>query len=177
MAYIAKELGLCFEADVWKAKEMTLSANIEKHLWNDKMKAYADANRFTHEVSDVLTPASFMPLYIQTASIERAEYMGALAKDKNKFYPGMPTVAYDNPQYSKDYWRGPTWLNVAYFAAKGLKNYGFDDVADGIKETVLSWVEKDNGVTYENYNANGIGMGAVPFSWSATFVIEFILNF
>ena len=57
------------------------------------------------------------------------------------------------------------------------ENYGFDDVADGIKETVLSWIENDNGVTYENYNANGIGMGAVPFSWSATFVIEFILNF
>ena len=52
---------------------------------------------------------------------------------KNNFKEKMPTVSFDNPEYSTDYWRGPTWLNVAYFAAKGLKNYGFE-VADKIKE-------------------------------------------
>lgn len=118
-----------------------------------------------------------MPMFIKTASKKRAEYMYILAKDKNKFFPGMPTVTYDNPEYSNAYWRGPTWLNVAYFAAKGLNNYGYNAVASDIKETILSWVENANGITYENYNLNGEGIGAVPFSWSAVFVIEFILNF
>lgn len=52
---------------------------------------------------------------------------------RNKFYPGMPIVTYDDPEYSQKYWRGNTWLNVAYFAAKGLKNHGFKEIADGIK--------------------------------------------
>ena len=50
----------------------------------------------------------------------------------------MPTVSYDNPNYSTNYWRGPTWLNVAYFAAKGLKNYHFDDTADKIRIPFLN---------------------------------------
>lgn len=177
MSFMAGELNLNDEAIIWDIKEKTLIDNIENNLWNENLKSYVDVNRFTREQSDVLTPASFMPLYIRTATWQRADCMHKLGSDKNKFFPGMPTVAYDNIEYSTDYWRGPTWLNVAYFAAKGLKNYGYDTTADDIKETILSWVEKDNGITHENYTLNGEGMGAVPFSWSSVFVIEFILNF
>ena len=64
--------------------------------------------------------------------------MARLAADRKKFYPGMPTVTYDCPAYSTDYWRGQTWLNVAFFAVKGLENYGFTDVAGEIREFLLS---------------------------------------
>lgn len=127
------------------------------------------------EFSDVLSPASFMPLFIKTASCERAKLANDVAAEK--FLPGMPTVSYDNPNFCNNYWRGPTWLNVAYFAAKGLKNYGFD-TADTIKNTILTWVENDGECIHENYNAlTGEGLCAEKFSWSAVFVIEFILNF
>jgi putative isomerase len=78
-----------------------------------------------------------MPLFIATASAERAASMNRIARDTNKFYPGMPTVSYDCEGYDNNYWRGPTWLNVAFFAVKGLYDYGFTDTATEIKEFLL----------------------------------------
>ena len=89
----------------------------------------------------------------------------------------MPTVSFDNPSYSNDYWRGPTWLNVAYFAAVGLKNYNFD-VADKIKENILDMCYKEKNGIFENYDSiTGKGLYCGHFSWSCVFIIEFILNF
>ena len=175
---MARALGYEADAMFYEKKEKTLIENINKYLWNDEIKAYVDTNRFTGEPSNVMTPASFTPLYIEIATQERAEYMSQFARDKNKFYPGMPTVAYDDPEYSQKYWRGNTWLNVAYFAAKGLKNYGFDKIADGIRDTILTWVENDGECIHENYNSTtGEGLFCSKFSWSCVFVMEFILNF
>ena len=145
-------------------------------LWNEELNCYTDRNFETDALSEVLSPASFMPLYTGIASKEHAQATERVAKEK--FGYGMPTVSYYNPEYSADYWRGPTWLNVAYFAAKGLKNYGFDETADRIKETILGWVENDGDKIHENYNSKtGEGLCAEYFSWSAVFVMEFILNF
>ena len=85
-----------------------------------------------------------MPLYIGIASREQAEAMRIVAEER--FKGKMPTVSFDNPMYSNDYWRGPTWLNVAYFAAKGLKNYGFA-VADTIKESILNMCFADKAAS------------------------------
>lgn len=174
MEYIASELSE--DGSVWKSKAEKLSKDIEENLWNDKLGCYTERNYVTGEFSDVLSPASFMPLYIEVASQEHA--MQAEKAAVEKFGYGMPTVSYDNPNYSRDYWRGPTWLNVAYFAAKGLKNYGFSDTADKIKQTILGWVENNGDKIHENYDSKtGEGLCAEYFSWSAVFVIEFILNF
>lgn len=121
-----------------------------------------------------------MPLFAEIATKEQAVAMKNIAI--KHFMPGMPTVAYTNNEYddqSEDaYWRGPCWLNVAYFAAKGLKKYGFDEVADKIKETILMWVANDGESIHENYNATtGKGLRSDHFSWSCVFVHEFIENF
>lgn len=177
MKFFAEELELTEDAKKWNRKEKDLEKLIEEKMWSDEKQYYADVNRFTFEISNVLTPASFMPLYIGTASQERAAAMNVLVKNKNKFDCKMPTVTYDNPGFSEEYWRGPTWLNVAYFAAKGLKNYGFDS-ADKIKNTILMWCSEDKRGIFENYNSiTGRGMYYESFSWSAAFIIEFILNF
>ncbi len=67
---------------------------------------------------------------------------------------------------------------MARFAAKGLKDYGYYKTAEGILGTILSWVEHDGEYIHENYNSiTGEGLYNPKFSWSAVFVIEFILNF
>lgn len=172
--FIAKELGI--ENTDYLEKADNLAESIETMLWNEKLNCYTDRNFETGTFSEVLSPASFMPLYIGIASKEHADIVAQTAK--TGFGYGMPTVAYDNPEYSANYWRGPTWLNVAYFAAKGLKDYGFTEISDKIKETILHWVKKDGNKIHENYNSKtGEGLGVEYFSWSAVFVMEFILNF
>ena len=174
LLFIASELGLKEDCKKWDEKAERLSKLINEKMWDSEHCYYADTNIITGEVSNILSPASFMPLYIEIASNEQADYMKKVAE--NKFKRKMPTVSFDNPEYSNDYWRGPTWLNVAYFAAKGLKNYGFD-VADDIKESILNMCFNDKGGIYENYDSiTGKGLCCGHFSWSCVFILEFILN-
>lgn len=176
MAEAAEVLGK--ERKDWDEKAAALAGRIEAELFDPAQGAYADRNRKTGAFVSVLSPASFMPLYIGIASPERAEAMARLASDPKKFYPGMPTVTYDCPAYSTEYWRGQTWLNVAFFAYKGLCNYGFTKVAEEIREFLLSMVYDglDRGIS-ENYDTiRRTGGFNESFSWSAAFVIEFILD-
>ena len=178
LAYFACEIGE--DENQWQQKAEELKENIERKLWNAKMSAYADYNFVTSEFSDVLSPASFMPMFVGIASTEHGQAMDKVARDC--FLPGMPSVAYNHKDYDDKndnaYWRGPTWLNVAYFAAKGLKNYGYIKTAEEIRDTVLNWVYKSGDYIYENYNATtGKGLSYNNFSWSCVFVREFINNF
>lgn len=176
LQFLARELGEENRAAEFSAKEQTLTRLINERLWSEELGAYTDTNRFNGKHSDVLSPASFMPLYIGIAPRDRAERLNQLAGDPEKFYPGMPTVAYDHPQYSRGYWRGTTWLNVAYFAAMGLKNYGFP-VAEDIRRRILEFVRQNPDAIYENYDSRtGEGLHNAHFSWSACFTIEFLLE-
>lgn len=176
LKFMSQELHNFEKTSEWDDKAKELEQLINEKLFNDEINSYSDTNRFNGKKSNVLTPASFMPLYIGIAPKKYAEFMKSHAENKDEFYPGMPSVSYNNPEYSRGYWRGPTWLNVAYFAAKGLKNYGFD-VADDIKEKILQMVEKNPDAIYENYDSiTDEGLNAKNFAWSACFIIEFILN-
>ncbi len=174
LSFIAKELGYESDVNKWNGKEAELISLINREMWDPPKGYYADVNKYTKESSDVLSPASFMPLYISIASEEQAKAMNKIARER--FKCKMPTVSFDNSEYSNDYWRGPTWLNVAYFAAKGLKNYGLE-TADEIRESILNMCYEDKRGIFENYDSvTGKGLCCDHFSWSCVFVIEFILN-
>lgn len=174
LKYIAKELGLKSEATEWGNREKELSFLIVERAFDKQNGYFADVNKYTGEISNVLSPASFMPLYIKIATKDQADAMNKIAMEK--FGSRMPTVPFDHKEYSNDYWRGPTWLNVAYFAGKGLKNYGYS-VADEIKEWILNACHQEKEGIYENYDSiTGKGLCCDHFSWSSVFIIEFILN-
>ena len=175
LSYLATELGLTADAQRWENAGIALQQRINKVMWDEHLGGYFDTDRFTGKASGVFSPASFMPLYIGIASPEQAQQLCTVAE--TVFGGNMPTVPIEHPSYSNDYWRGPSWINVAYFAAKGLKNYGFA-VADTIKENILNICHREESGIYENYDAiTGKGLYCDHFSWSAVFVNEFILNF
>ena len=174
LAKMAEELGE--DGKLWQEKEKALIASVEERLWDENQQAYVDRNRKTMAFSTVLTPCSFLPLYVGFAAEERAAAMHRIAVEQ--FMPGMPTVSYRNPEYSDGYWRGRCWLNMAYFALKGQKNYGYEETANTMRETILDWAYSDGDCIHENYNATtGKGMGVAHFLWSAVFVRERIENF
>lgn len=160
----------------WKKKEIFLTEKIQELFYNEEKGIYTDIFKEDNTFSDVYSPASFMPLFIGISSMSQAKRVAEFAK--KHFYPAMPTVAYDDPAYVGDYWRGHTWLNVAYFAIKGLKQYGFDELADEMRNTLLNFADKNEDGIYEKYDADtGEGKGCPCFSWSSAFIIEFIFNF
>ena len=76
--------------------------------------------------------------------------MAEIAKEHEM--PGWPRVSYKDPNFDPTgYWRGRTWLNIAYFALKGLKNYGFTELAEEGRATILNFVRKTPGFICENY--------------------------
>ena len=68
-------------------------------------------------------------------------------------------------------------MNVAFFAIKGLADYGFSDTATEMKEYFLDMVYDNLPNIWENYDSKvRVGKYCQSFSWSAAFIIEFILQ-
>lgn len=178
LAYIASRLGKHDEQKSWEEKATALAKQINDRLWDDKIGAYVDRDRFTHANGPALSPAAFMPLFVHIAPPDRAARLAKLAADPTKFYPGMPTAAYDTPGFEPHgYWRGSAWLNTSFFAIKGLKDYGFTDLASKMRSTLLGWVEKNKDTIYEYYDSkNGEGAGAKAYGWSSTFILSFVFD-
>lgn len=178
LAYMADRLSKPAEKRKWLDEAESLGKRIDDTLWNDAEGAFMDRDRASRKFNGILTPASFMPLYVKVASPEHAAAMHRLAKDPKKFFPGFPSVAYDDPNYkSEAYWRGPAWANVSYMALKGLKRYGYDDTAEACREQLLAWCDKNRDHLWEYYDSrSGAGKGAPQYGWTAAFVIEFISN-
>lgn len=160
----------------WKRKEKSLIEKIESFLWNEEAACYQDREIESGKFNGNITPCSFMPLFIGTASPERAAAMAKIAEEHEN--PGWPSVSYKDPAFDpKGYWRGRTWLNIAYFALKGLKNYGFHELAENGRQTIFDFVRKTPGFICENYDpVTGEPLGCSHFGWSSAFLIEFILN-
>lgn len=175
LAAMARYLG--FNDSQWIEKRDTLKALIETLLWNEEMGSYLDYDFKTEKHMSILSPACFLPLFAGFAPRDRAEKMDIIAKEH--FMPCMPMVAFDSPEFNvMAYCCGACWLHQAYMAAKGLKDYGFNDTADTIKNTILDWVYNDGDQIHESYNSlTGEGKCNPYFSWSCVFVREFILNF
>ena len=73
--------------------------------------------------------------------------------------------------------RTPAWLNISYFALKGLQEYGCVELSGTMRARLLEWVAKDPSTLWEYYDSKtGEGAGAKGFGWSSAFVISFILD-
>jgi putative isomerase len=166
------------DAQRWRTKGKDLAAEINERLFDSKTGAYLDRCRGTGQFSTVLTPASFLPLFVGIADSAKANAMAKLATNPRKLFPGMPTVAYDDPRYeSRGYWRGPSWPETTYFAAKGLKFYRHDQTAEALRENLLNWCANNPDALYEYYDSkSGKGLGEPQLACTGAFLIEFVLN-
>jgi hypothetical protein len=94
----------------------------------------------------------------------------------NKFWDGvpLPSVALDDPSHTsrEDFWglrrlwRGPSWVNAAWFVWIGLNRLGYHDVAAEMRDRLITVVLREG--LWEYYEARtGNGMGASDFGWSS----------
>jgi len=178
MERMARWLALEEDIQRWQSRREALARQINQRLFDPKSGAYLDRRRDTGQFSDALTPASFLPLFAGVADATKAGAMAKLAADPKKLFPGMPTVAYDHPRYeSGGYWRGPSWPETTYFAAKGLKFCGYKETAEALRQNLLNWCAVNRDGLYEYYDSkSGKGLGEAQLACTGAFLIEFILN-
>ena len=117
---------------------------------------------------------AYTPLWTEVATADQVKAMLPLLTDTAKFstYIPFPTVAADNPKYNpRGYWRGPIWLDQTYFAIRGLRNYGYNKMADEYTLQVFDRLQglKEGAPIHENYGTHtGELLKAPHFSWSSS---------
>jgi len=123
-------------------------------------------------------------LWANAATQVQAEAVKNRMMNPEKFFTKVPfqTMSADHEKFNplKGYWRGPNWLDQAYFGVKGLRNYGFDHEADKATLQILKGAEGllEKGPSIrENYHPiTGKGLNAENFSWSAAHVLMLLIE-
>ena len=123
-------------------------------------------------------------LWANAATQEQAEAVRNKMMNPKKFYTEVPfqTMSADHEKFNplKGYWRGPNWLDQAYFGVKSLRNYGFHEDADKATIQILKGAEgvlgKGKSIRENYHPLTGEGLNAQNFSWSAAHIIMLLQN-
>jgi glycogen debranching enzyme len=85
---------------------------------------------------------------------------------------GVRSLDRDHPELRpRNYWRGPVWVNITWFAAEGLALQGEDEAAATLRERMLEAV--DAGGMREYFTSDsGAGLGAQDFAWTAALTLR-----
>ena len=126
----------------------------------------------------------FTPLWAGAATQEQAEAVVATLNNSEHFKTNVPfpTVSKLEPKFDPNgYWRGPVWLDQAYFILQGLRRSHFDDLAEKLQQQLFDSVpslrEGNQLKLFEYYNPNdGNGIGAKDFGWTAASALLMVTN-
>lgn len=151
---IGKEIGK--KDKMLKNTAEGIAGKIENYLWNKKEEFFFD-RYFNGRFSIFKTVCGFLPLFARIANNQQAEKLVHHLKNPNEFYTPLPipSEAIDSPTFDNNMWRGPIWLNYNYFIIKGLRNYGFFDLAEDIRKKTIKEVERwyrKEGTIFEFYD-------------------------
>ncbi|MEW8994539.1 trehalase family glycosidase [Clostridium sp.] len=119
-------------------------------------------------------PEGWIPLWAKMVTQEEAKQVIDNMIDESKFNTLVPlgTASQDNPSFNEsEYWRGPVWLDQAFYGVEALQNYGYYNEAAEMVEKMFLNAEGvvEDGPIRENYNPlTGEGMHTKNFSWSAS---------
>lgn len=150
LSEMADALGKTAEADEWNEKAEETSKLVNELMWDDSSNFYysvhKDDHTFQYLTRDLrrMEIIGFLPLWAEAATKERADMIVRHLTNPDKFWRtfGVPTLSADDPWYSPyvDYcckWNGPVWLLWDYMVYDGLRNYGYDDVADELVDKMM----------------------------------------
>ncbi|MDK0523709.1 trehalase family glycosidase [Streptomyces sp. ML-6] len=182
LARIAGRLGRTADAARWKRRSAATSAAVRTTM-------YVPADGWFHDIAlDTGAPLTArgrgiegaVPLWTGTASGAQARAVRDRLTDPAEFATTVPfpTVAKSSPHFSPTaYWRGPVWLDQAYFALGGLRRYGYDKDADVLRDRLVTRAAglAGDGPIMENYDpTTGAPLNAPGFSWSAALLLPIL---
>ncbi|NHN88315.1 alpha,alpha-trehalase TreF [Acetobacter conturbans] len=185
VAHLAQTLAHAYElsgnkekAAHYKAEAEQRIAAIQRVLWDPKRGAFYDYDWKNERLTDVLSAATAVPLFMHMATTPQAHTVAKTLREK-LLYPGG-LVATD--VISGQQWDSPNgWAPFEWMAIKGLNLYGEDSLAQEIAKRwmtrVIGTYEK-SGVLLEKYDVvnpqisptGGVGGGEYPmqigFGWT-----------
>ena len=179
LANMAKTLGKNEDVDRLTMEAALLKEKVQTQFFDREDGWFYDTNLEGTSFVKGAGSEGWTALWANAATPEQAVAIKDKMMDPNKFFTRVPfqTMAKDHPKFDpmNGYWRGPNWLDQAYFGIKGLRNYGFHKEADlatiQLLEGALGVLGKGTPI-HENYHPlTGEGLYAKNFSWSAAHLI------
>ncbi|MBT3228813.1 MAG: hypothetical protein HN995_12240 [Candidatus Marinimicrobia bacterium] len=177
LADLAEALDRPQEAKDYKTQAEQLAKQIRDLMYDTESGFFYDVKLDDRSHIKVIGPQGWIPLWVGLATPEQAAAVREHMIDPEKFatYIPFPTIAKDHPAFMTGYWRGPVWLDQAFFAVSALRRYGYTDDADAFSRQIIEHAEgllNATGPIRENYNPlTGKGMKVNHFSWSAAHLL------
>ena len=184
LAELALAIGKQQDTASLKKQADTLKYKIQNQFYDVESGWFYDTSIDGKAFIKSMGSEGWIPLWAKVASEKQAEAVRKnimLAKNFNTKVP-LQTLSASHPKFKPDggYWRGPTWLDQAYFGVIGLRNYGFAAEADQLTHKLIHNAEGvlEHGKSIrENYNpVTGAGLESENFSWSATHYLLLMLS-
>jgi len=184
LATLADALGWHQEATAYRTSAEKLRIKIQTQFYDKNDGWFYDTNLDGTEFIKGMGSEGWTVLWAKAATEDQAESVMTIMMDENKFFTKVPFQTLDashekfNPL--KGYWRGPNWLDQAYFGIQGIRNYGFEASANLATVQLIEGAEGilEQGTSIrENYHPiTGEGLNAQNFSWSAAHLIMLLTN-
>ncbi|MGB6152113.1 MAG: trehalase family glycosidase [Pricia sp.] len=167
--------------NLWQKKSV---AKFDEKLFDKELGAYVHYDLCNERPIRHISSSSFSPLFADIPDAEKASILVKTMMDKFGGDDKYLCASFDptNDRYDpRKYWRGPVWINMNWMLYYGLKNYGFDEVAERIKNDSIELIARDGFFEYfdcrkENGEEKRTGYGGGNFSWSAALLIDFLKN-
>jgi len=158
-----------------EAEMKELGVFIRTLFYDAETNYFYDLNTTKNKLIKVLGPEAWIVLWAEIAAEQQAEDVVNVITDTIHFntYCPFPTLDAAHPKFNpkNGYWRGPVWLDQAYFALVGMRNYSYIEEANAMREKLYknaAGLLDANVSIRENYDPiNGEGLNAHHFSWSA----------
>lgn len=129
---------------------------------------------------ETMTASAFIPLFCGAPTAEQAKAIYQFL-DSNSFCPMHERHCFSVPNYdlqgeyldTKNYWRGPVWINTNWLLMKGLERYGFEEKVMSVRHDIIELVKRWGFHEYFDPFL-GTGYGTDNFSWTAALLIDAI---
>ncbi len=150
LSKMADALGDQKGKEKWLKKANHIADLINKTMWDTETGFYYHVDKVHHSFmykgkslkrQEII---GFLALWAGVAPKDRAEILVKKLLNPKKFWRkyGIPTLAADDPLYSADVdqcckWNGPVWLLWDYMVVRGLRDYGYNKIADEVSDKMM----------------------------------------
>ncbi|MFI1772955.1 MGH1-like glycoside hydrolase domain-containing protein [Thalassobellus citreus] len=163
----------------WQTKSIK---SFNDKLFDEELGAYIHYDLRNEKPIRYISSSSFSPWFANIPNKERADSMLKVMLDKFGGDHQYLCASFDptSERFSpKKYWRGPVWINLNWILYNGLKQYGYNDIAERVKQDTISIIEKNGFYEYfdsrkEIHEHGNAGYGGNNFSWSAALLIDLL---
>jgi hypothetical protein len=159
------------------------SKAISENLWCKKCNKFESFDLMSAEPIHTATAASFMPLFAGAASKEQAAVLYETINSIS-FCALHQGNCFTIPNYdmtkedfdSKNYWRGPVWININWMISQGLKGYDYKEKSDAMKRDMIQLPIRFGFHEYFD-SQSGTGYGSSNFAWTTALFLNLVYEY